>query len=64
MTRDRAVKRRRFPAGCVDWKALHGHAKHSMPVRYTSAHIRGSMRQANLVLSRRETCTVLRVADG
>jgi integrase len=44
--------------------ALLGHAEHSMSGHYASADIGRLLRQANLVLNRHETRTVLRVANG
>jgi integrase len=44
--------------------ALLGHADHSMSGHYASADIGRLLRQANLVLNRQETRTVLRVANG
>ena len=44
--------------------ALLGHAEHSMAGHYASADIGRLLRQANLVLNRQETRTVLRVANG
>jgi hypothetical protein len=47
-----------------DRGALLGHAEHSMSGHYASADIGRLLRQANLVLNRQETRTVLRVANG
>jgi integrase len=47
-----------------DREALLGHANHSMAGLYASADIGRLVTQANLVMNRRETCTVLRVANG
>jgi len=44
--------------------ALLGHAAHSMSGHYTSADIGRLMKEANLVLNRQETRTVLRVVAG
>jgi integrase len=44
--------------------ALLGHAEHSMSGHYASADIGRLMKEANLVLNRQETRTVLRVAIG
>jgi len=47
-----------------DRAALLGHADHSMSGHYASADVGRLMRQANLILNRQETRTVLRVANG
>jgi integrase len=47
-----------------DRSALLGHAEHSMSGHYASADVGRLMKQANLVLNRQETRTVLRVANG
>ena len=47
-----------------DRAALLGHADHSMAGHYASADVGRLLRQANLVLNRQETRTVLRVANG
>jgi integrase len=44
--------------------ALLGHAEHSMSGHYASADVGRLLRQANLVLNRQETRTVMRVANG
>jgi len=47
-----------------DREALLGHATHSMAGHYASADVGRLVGQANLVLKREETCTLLRVANG
>lgn len=47
-----------------DREILLGHANHSMAGHYASADVGRLLRQANLILNRRETRTVLRVAIG
>jgi integrase len=47
-----------------DRAALLGHATHSMAGHYASVDVGRLIGQANLVLNRKETCTVLRVANG
>ena len=47
-----------------DREALLGHANHSMAGHYASADVGHLLKQANLVLNRSGTQTVLRVADG
>jgi len=47
-----------------DREALLGHANHCMAGHYASADVGRLTRQANLVLNRQETRTVLRVAKG
>ena len=47
-----------------DREALLGHANHSMAGHYASADVGRLIGQANLILNRQETCTVLRVANG
>ena len=47
-----------------DREALLGHANHSMAGHYASADVGRLMNQANLVLNRSGTQTVLRVAAG
>jgi integrase len=47
-----------------DREALLGHANHSMAGHYASADIGRLLKQANLVLNREETRTVLRVANA
>src|SRR6202158_1788143 len=47
-----------------DREALLGHAHHSMAGHYASADVGHLIKQANLVLDRRGTCTILRIANG
>jgi Phage integrase family len=47
-----------------DCKALLGHASHTMAGRYASADVGRLIKQANLVLNREGTCSVLRIAKG
>jgi len=47
-----------------DREALLGHANHSMAGHYASADVGHLLNQANLVLTRSGTQTILRVADG
>jgi len=47
-----------------DREALLGHGNHSMAGHYASADVGHLLKQANLVLNRSGTRTVLRVADG
>ena len=47
-----------------DREALLGHANHSMAGHYASADVGYLLKQANLLLDRRGTRTLLRVADG
>ena len=47
-----------------DREALLGHANHSMAGHYASADVGHLLKQANLILNRSGTQTVLRVADG
>jgi integrase len=47
-----------------DHAALLGHVDHSMAGHYASADVGRLVKQANLVLNRQETRTVLRVANG
>src|ERR1700680_3920049 len=47
-----------------DREALLGHANHSMAGHYASAGVGRLLKQANLVLNRQETRTVLRVANA
>src|SRR6202158_4062528 len=48
----------------ADREALLGHAHHSMAGHYASADVGHLIKQANLVLDRRGTCTILRIANG
>ena len=59
------------PAVCVppasrveDREVLLGHANHSMAGHYAAADIGRLLKQANLILNREETRTVLRVANA
>ena len=45
-----------------DREVLLGHANHSMAGHYASADVGRLLKQANLILNRQETRTVLRVA--
>jgi integrase len=47
-----------------DREALLGHANHSMAGHYASADVGYLLKQANLLLDRRGTRTLLRVADS
>src|ERR1700680_1340046 len=47
-----------------DRKALLGHASHTMAGHYASADVGRLIKQANLVLTRQGTCSVLRIANG
>ena len=47
-----------------DRSALLGHADHSMSGHYASADVARLLTQANLILNREESRTVLRVANG
>ena len=47
-----------------DREALLGHANHSMAGHYASADVGRLLKQANLILDRSGTRTVLRVANG
>jgi len=47
-----------------DREALLGHANHSMAGHYASADVGRLLKQANLILNRSGTQSVLRVADG
>jgi hypothetical protein len=47
-----------------DREVLLGHANHSMAGHYASADVGRLLAQANLVLNRKETRTVLRVANA
>jgi integrase len=58
-----ACRLRAAGVSAEDREALLGHANHSMAGHYASADVGHLLKQANLVLNRRETQTVLRVAD-
>jgi hypothetical protein len=47
-----------------DREALLGHANHSMAGHYASADVGRLLKQANLLLGRRGTRTLLRIADS
>jgi integrase len=47
-----------------DREALLGHANHSRAGHYASADVGRLLKQANLILNREGTCTVLRIANG
>jgi hypothetical protein len=47
-----------------DREVLLGHANHSMAGHYASADVGRLLKQANLILNREETRTVLRVANA
>ena len=47
-----------------DREVVFGHATHSMAGHYASADIGRLLKQANLILNREETRTVLRVANA
>jgi integrase len=57
-----ACRLRAAGVSAEDREALLGHANHSMAGHYASADVGRLLKQANLVLNRQETRTVLRVA--
>ncbi len=59
-----ACRLRAAGVSAEDRAALLGHATQSMVGHYASADVGRLLREANLVLNRQETCTVLRVANG
>jgi integrase len=59
-----ACRLRAAGVSAEDRAALLGHATQSMVGHYASADVGRLMREANLVLNRQETRTVLRVANG
>ena len=59
-----ACRLRAAGVSAEDREALLGHANHSMAGHYASADVGHLLKQANLVLNRSGTQTVLRVADG
>ena len=59
-----ACRLRAAGAPVEDRAALLGHATHSMAGHYASADVGRLQEQANLILKREESCTVLRVANG
>jgi hypothetical protein len=58
-----ACRLRAAGVSAEDREALLGHANHSMAGHYASADVGRLLKQANLVLNRQETRTVLRVAN-
>src|SRR5437016_14554364 len=59
-----ACRLRAAGVSAEDREALLGHANHSMAGHYASADVGRLLTQANLLLDRRGTRTVLRVADS
>ena len=59
-----ACRLRAAGVSAEDREALLGHASHSMAGHYASADVGHLLKQANLILNRSGTQTVLRVADG
>jgi integrase len=59
-----ACRLRAAGVSAEDREALLGHANHSMAGHYASADVGRLLKQANLVLNRSGTQSVLRVADG
>jgi len=59
-----ACRLRAAGVSAEDREALLGHANHSMAGHYASADVGRLLKQANLLLDRRGTRTVLRVADS
>ena len=59
-----ACRLRAAGVSAEDREVLLGHANHSMAGHYASADVGRLLKQANLVLNRSGTQTVLRVADG
>lgn len=59
-----ACRLRAAGVSAEDREALLGHANHSMAGHYASADVGHLLKQANLVLKRSGTQTVLRVSDG
>ena len=59
-----ACRLRAVGVSMEDREVLLGHANHSMAGHYASADIGRLLREANRVLDRQETRTVLRVANG
>jgi len=47
-----------------DRSVLLGHSSHTMAGHYASADVGRLLHSVNRILDRRETCTVLRVANG
>src|SRR5437773_8762668 len=59
-----ACRLRAIGVSMEDREVLLGHANHSMAGHYASADVGRLLKQANLVLNRKETRTVLRVANA
>src|SRR5438067_9558474 len=59
-----ACRLRAAGVSAEDREALLGHANHSMAGHYASADVGRLLKQANLVLNREETRTVLRIANA
>jgi integrase len=59
-----ACRLRAAGVSAEDRAALLGNVDHSMAGHYASADVGRLVKQANLVLNRQETRTVLRVANG
>ena len=59
-----ACRLRAAGVSAEDREALLGHANHSMAGHYASADVGHLLKQANLILNRSGTQTVLRIADG
>jgi integrase len=59
-----ACRLRAADVSVEDREVLLGHANHSMAGHYASADVGRLLKQANLVLNREETRTVLRVANA
>ena len=59
-----ACRLRAAGVSAEDREALLGHANHSMAGHYASADVGRLLKQANLLLDRRGTRTVLRVAES
>jgi len=57
-----ACRLRAVGVSMEDREVLLGHANHSMAGHYASADVGRLLKQANLILNRQETRTVLRVA--
>ena len=57
-----ACRLRAVGVSMEDREVLLGHANHSMAGHYASADVGRLLKQANLILNREETRTVLRVA--
>jgi hypothetical protein len=59
-----ACRLRAAGVSAEDREALLGHANHSMAGHYASADVGHLLAQANLIVERRDTRTVLRIADS